>query len=195
MEELRRLQAELHTTDNTPWKRYWNVNSKGKVTDPLIENECRDHLLDRLRDRLGKYRIAAAVPEARRGEETRADMVVLTGAGRNLPIEAKRHFHPDIWVAASTQLQGYTADPGADGFGIYLVFWFGNTASPTPARSDGLAGPNNAAELETMLVKDLTPELKSRTDVIVFDVSDPAAVGSRKPRRKRSVKVKPTTTT
>jgi hypothetical protein len=42
MEELQRLRAELHTSNVTPWKRYWNVDSQGKVGKPLIENECRD---------------------------------------------------------------------------------------------------------------------------------------------------------
>jgi len=186
VEELRRLRSELRTNDTTPWRRYWNFDTKGKVDRPRIENECRDHLLDRLRDRLQKYNIVAAVPEARRGEETRVDVLILTGAGRNLPIEIKRHFHVDIWVAASTQLQGYTADPGADGFGIYLVFWFGNGASPTPARFDGSAGPTSAGELATMLVADLSPELRARTDVIVFDVSDPEAGNLRKPRQRRA---------
>lgn len=188
LEELNRLRRELRTNDTTPWKRYWNVDSKGKVTAPLIENECRDHLLDRLRDRLQPYQIAAATPEARRGEETRADVLVITFAGRNLPVEAKRHFHPDIWVAASTQLQGYAADDAADGFGIYLVFWFGNEASPTPARPDGSNGPTSASELEKMLAADLPPDLRSRTDVIVFDVSNPEAHSGAKPRKKRTPK-------
>ena len=163
----------------------------GNPTTPLIENQCRDLLLERLRDRLTSYHIAAAQPEARRGEETRADMLVLTGAGRNLPVEAKRHFHQDIWNAAATQLQGYAADEGADGFGIYLVFWFGNDATPTPSRIDGSAGPMNADEIERMLVDDLSPELRARTEVIVFDVSRPDAPSSAKPRKKRTPKGKP----
>jgi hypothetical protein len=126
------------------------------------------------------------LPEARRGEETRADMLILNGAGRNLPVEVKRHFHLDIWTAAATQLQDYTADPGADGFGVYLVFWFGNDATPTPARPDGGPGPTSARELEALLTDDLTPELGARTDVIVFDVSDPSAAGLTKPRRRRA---------
>jgi hypothetical protein len=184
--ELRQLRAELRSTDTTPWKHYWNRDSDGKVTEPLIENECRDHLLDRLRDRLKNYKIAAALPEARRGEGTRADVLMLTGAGRNLPVEAKRHFHPDIWVAAATQLQGYAAAPGADGLGVYLVFWFGNDTSPTPARPDGSAGPAIGAEMETLLVGDMPADLRARTDVIVFDVSDPSASGVKKPRRKKA---------
>jgi hypothetical protein len=161
------------------------VDSHGNVTTPLIENECRDHLLDRLRDRLKSYSIAGAVPEARRGEATRADMLLLTGAGRNLPVEAKRHYNPDIWVAAATQLQAYAADEGADGFGIYLVFWFGNDIEPTPVRPNGEDGPMSGAELEAMLKCDLSPDLRARTDVIVFDVSNPKASATAKPRKKR----------
>jgi hypothetical protein len=188
LEELERLRAELRSNNTIPWKRYWNLDSRGKPTEPRIENECRDHLLERLQDRLKVYRIAAAIPEARRGEDTRADMLMLTGAGRNLPVEAKRHYHPDIWTAASTQLQGYAAAEGAGGHGIYLVFWFGNEASPTPARPDGSDGPRSARELENMLVGDLAPDLRARTDVIAFDVSDPEAPGTAAPRKKRSLK-------
>ena len=184
IEELQRLRSELHTTDTTPWKRYWNLDLNGNPVAPRVENECRDHLLDRLRDRLEKYRIAAAVPEARRGEGTRTDMLLLTGAGRNLPIEAKRHFNPDLWVSASTQLQNYATDPGADGFGIYLVFWFGDVWSSTPPRPDGGARPISAIELEAMLARDLPAYLQARTDVMVFDVSDRQATRLKKrPRR------------
>jgi hypothetical protein len=186
--ELNQLRAELRSTDTTPWKHYWNRDSDGRVTEPLIENECRDQLLERLRDRLKKYQIAAALPEARRGEATRADVLLLTGAGRNLPVEAKRHFHSEIWVAAATQLQGYTAAPGADGLGIYLVFWFGNDAHPTPARPDGSIGPTTGTELEEMLIADLPTDLRSSTDVIVFDVSDLSAPAAKKPRRKRAAR-------
>jgi hypothetical protein len=188
LEELERLRAELRSNNTTPWKRYWNLDPHGKPTEPHIENECRDHLLERLQDRLKRYRIAAAIPEARRGEETRVDMLMLTGAGRNLPVEAKRHYHPDIWTAASTQLQGYAAAEGADGHGIYLVFWFGNEPEPTPARPDGSDGPRSARELEALLARDLGPDLGPHTDVIVFDVSDPEAPGTGAPRKKRRLK-------
>jgi hypothetical protein len=184
-EELNRLRAELRTDDGTPWKDYWNLNSHGNVTKPLIENQCRNRLLARLRDRLKPYRIAAVLPEAQRGEETRVDMLMLTGAGRNLPVEVKRHYHRDIWTGASTQLQGYAAADGADGYGVYLVFWFGNEASPTPARPDGGDGPKSARELETMLVADLAADLRAHTDVIVFDVSNPDVAATAAPRRKR----------
>jgi hypothetical protein len=185
-EELQGLRRELRSTDTMPWKRYWNTGPSGEPLEPRVENECRDHLLDRLRDRLGKYRILAALPEARRGQETRADLLILTGAGRNLPIEIKRHFHPDLWAAASTQLQDYTSDPGADGIGIYLVFWFGAEVQPTPPRSDGGERPTTAMQLEAILIGDLTAELREKTDVVIFDVSNPGGTSHRRLRRRKS---------
>lgn len=172
VEELVRLRAEMHIVDNTPWKRYWNTDANGNVTEPRVENQCRDALKERLQDRLKAYQINALIPEARRAEETRVDMLVMNAAGRNLPIEIKRHYHKEMWVAASTQLQGYASDPGADGNGIYLVFWFGEI-KPTPPRSDGKRSPESANELEGMIISDLSSELRERTDVIVMDVSQP----------------------
>ncbi|MCJ2010439.1 hypothetical protein [Methylobacterium sp. J-092] len=188
VEELRELRRELRIGDTMPWRQFWNRDYRGKVTIPLIENDCRDHILERLRDKLSRYQIAASIPEARRGDETRADILVLSHAGKNLPIEAKRHYHADIWTAASTQLQGYTASSGADGFGVYLVFWFGNEISPIPSRPDGSNGPNIADELERMLLDDLPHNIRIRTVVIVFDVSDPLPKKIVRPRKKRELK-------
>jgi hypothetical protein len=190
MDELQRLSRGLRTSDITPWKRYWNLNSDGNPTEPLIENQCRDHIMGLLRVRLERYHISAALPETRRGQETRADLFILGGAGRNLPIEAKRHFHREIWVALRAQLQGYANSEGADGFGIYLVFWFGNDLEPTPARDDGKAGPLTAGELEAMLCADMLPETREVISAIVFDVSRTAGAAGNprkkgKPRKKR----------
>lgn len=186
LEELARLGSELRTSANTPWKRYWNLDA-GRPQQPLIENECRDHLIERLRDRLKPYKITDSIAEARRKDETRVDILVLSGVGRNLPVEAKRHFNPDVWKAASTQLQGYVDSEGADGFGIYVVFWFGNDVEPTPSRLDGRQGPATALELHDLLKQDLAPDQRLLIGVVVFDVSRPDAKIS-KPRRKRAAK-------
>lgn len=174
-EELRRLQADLHSTNTTGWKEYWNRDQYGKPTEALIENECRNHLLERLKDRLVPYQIAAAMPEAQSAEGTRVDILMLSGAGYNLPIEAKRHFHDAIWSAASSQLQGYATAAGADSFGIYLVFWFGNDYEQTPKVPEKSAKPDSAIQMETMLTEGLPEKLRPFTEVIVFDVSRKAS--------------------
>lgn len=170
IDELHRLRRELRTSDNTPWKRFWNTDKYGKVVDPRIENECRDHLLDRLRDRLERYQVAATLPEVRRTEGSRTDMLVLTRAGKSLPIEIKRHFHPDLWVAPSTQLRQYREAEGSDGYGIYLVLWFGLDRGKLPTRRDG-ESPTSAEDLERSLLADLGSNERERVSVSVFDVS------------------------
>lgn len=169
VDELRRFSRELRTGTSSNWRDYWNTNSDGKATDPKIENVSRDITLGRLRERIAKYQIAVATPEAQQRDDTRVDILFVTGAGRTLPVEAKRHYHPDLWNTATGQLQGYTNTENAEGLGILLVFWFGDVRPP-PARGDGRV-PRNAAELEALLVGDLRADLKERTDIVVLDVS------------------------
>jgi len=96
-------------------------------------------------------------------------------ARKNLPIEAKRHYNGELWTAASTQLAGYAADPGACGFGIYLVFWFG-TEFKAPKRSDGADSPESAEALEAMLLSDVPLHWKDKLSVVVLDVSRPQSM-------------------
>jgi hypothetical protein len=171
MEEMYRLQRELRTSDSSPWKRYWNIDSQERVTVPLVENQCRNHFLDRLRDRLARYGIAAAFPEGPRSGGARTDVLIVSVAGCSIPIEIKRHFNPDLWEAPSTQLQRYADSMGSDGFGIYLVLWFGCDVAPTRRRADGQPGPTTAEELENMLRDDLASSLRERSRIVVYDVS------------------------
>ena len=111
---------------------------------------------------------------------------MLSHAGKNLPIEAKRHYNGELWTAASTQLAGYAADPDACGFGIYLVFWFG-TEFNAPKRSDGADSPDSIEALEAMLVDDLPLHLKDKLSVVVLDVSRPQSmIGATNKRRRKS---------
>lgn len=182
LEEIDRYRATLRTGSETPWKRFWNTDKDGAATTPQIENEDRDRLLELLRIRLERYGIVASLPEARRGENTRADVLLLSHAGKNLPIEAKRHYNRELWSAPLDQLSGYTADAGADGYGIYLVFWFG-AELPLPRRSDGASLPSNAEALEAMLVNDIPPRLQDKLAVVVLDVSRPEAMVTAQARR------------
>ncbi len=188
LEEIERYKRTLRTSSERPWKSYWNTNEHGMATEPRIENECRDRLLELLRSRFDRYGIVASMPEALRGENTRADVLLVSHAGKNLPIEAKRHYNNELWTAPIEQLGGYAADEGACGYGIYLVFWFG-TEFPTPARKDGKARPSSANELDALLVEDLPLALRNQVSIIVLDVSRPeamiaAATRIKKPRKK-----------
>ncbi|MCV9999449.1 hypothetical protein OE766_14480 [Pararhizobium sp. YC-54] len=169
LEEIERYRRTLRTGTETPWKSYWNTDRYGNATEPRIENECRDRLLELLRPRLERYGIAASLPEARRAENTRVDVLLISHAGKNLPIEAKRHFNDELWSAPVAQLSGYAADAGACGYGIYLVFWFG-AEFPVPARKDQKERPSDAKGLENILLGDLPPALRQQTSIIVLNV-------------------------
>lgn len=173
VDQLRQIQEEMQVDPSMPWQAYWNEDSKTGPTEPKIENSCRNVLTYQLKARLAPFGISVPpLPEGQRAVETRADVLLFTGAGANLPIEAKRHFHAEVWTAASQQLQVYTADLGTGGLGVYLVFWFGAYAE-TPARADGKAKPTSAHEMETMLRGDLPKPLVALTDIVVLDVSNP----------------------
>lgn len=187
LEEVERYKSTLRTGSETPWKRFWNTDEYGNATKPQIENEDRDRLLELVRPRFEGYGIAASLPEVRRGENTRVDVLMLSHAGKNLPIEAKRHYNGELWTATSTQLAGYAADPDACGFGIYLVFWFG-TEFNAPKRSDGADSPDSVEALEAMLVDDLPLHLKDKLSVVVLDVSRPQSMIEATNRRRRKTR-------
>ena len=172
VEELRELGRSMRSGTESTWRFYWNTDKDGAATDAKIENVGRDISLRLIASGLDRYGVPIAFPEVTRGLSTRVDILIATGAGRNLPVEAKRHYHADLWTAASDQLQGYATAKGADGNGVLLVFWYGTDWTSTPTRGDKKK-PKSAAELENLLVADLSPALRERTDVVVLDVSRP----------------------
>lgn len=188
-DELRRLARRFREDADVPWQDYWNTNENGKVTDAKIENVARNTTLAKLKSALEPYKIAVTLPEAAQRHGTRVDIYFASAIGKVLPIEAKRHYHPDLWTAAKDQLQGYTASEGASGLGILLVFWFGSDWTASPTRPDGKK-PASADELENLLVADLPSKLRKTTDVIVLDVSRPGGGESRDARIRRMKKEK-----
>ena len=56
-----------------------------------------------------------------------------------VPIEIKKNVHPSLWSALHEQLIArYVRDPGTDGYGIYVVLWFGKIdGRRTPAPPSG----------------------------------------------------------
>lgn len=168
-QHLRDMAGEDRDGNTTGYLRYWAVG------EPHHENYCRDRLLDLLRERL-RPTLVDAQPEGEYRENKRADIRASSGGigGFNVPIEIKRDSHKDLWRALRDQLMAhYVRDPGADGHGIYLVFWFGGKGMPLPI--DGGKKPRSAQELEGRLRAQLTPEERRRIEVIVLDCAPPSS--------------------
>ena len=66
----------------------------------------------------------------------------------------------------------YTPDPGAAGYGIYLVFWLGNEPEPCQMPESG-PRPKSAAALEERLRDTLSPEEARLISVRVIDIARP----------------------
>ena len=161
---LEELADRIRNGPDDEWHQYWCRDSNtNKLTQPQHENDCRDVLLSHLRARLNNYQITGE-REAQYADENRADIRISYGSDLAIPIEIKRSHNPDIWKGISEQLvTKYTRDPKADGYGIYLVFWFG-------AKYMG-ATLNDPKELENLLKERLDPALRKKVYIIVIDVS------------------------
>lgn len=169
---LRGLARKIRDGSTNDYRQYWSYDVSGKPERPKPENDCRDILLSDLAERLGRLGVDAR-KEIYHAEDKRADISVSFGGAQdfNVPIEIKKDSHADLWRAMHEQLiVRYTRDPGADGFGIYLVFWFGGKNMPLPQEGKK---PRSATELEERLRQTLSVEESRRVRVCVIDCALP----------------------
>ena len=170
-DHLRQLAEQIRHGETSDWRQYWNTDSARHPQEPKHEELCRDALLSDLRPRLAPLGVSAQ-PEGRYANDKRADIRICC-EGLNVPIEIKKNSHKDLWAAIRSQLIArYARDPGANGHGIYLAFWFGperaKAMPPTGAR------PNTAKALEESLCAQLSADEARKTSVVVVDVAQPA---------------------
>jgi hypothetical protein len=80
--------------------------------------------------------------------------------------------HPDLWSACKKQLEVNLQATETNGYGIYVVFWFGDQRKPKiPSPSKGITMPNFPAELEQSLTSLIDDDKKNKITAIVIDVS------------------------
>ena len=171
LNELTSLSRKIRRGPTSDWRQYWNVDSHIRPTTPKPEDACRDTILSDLLDRLEPHGIDAQA-EGVYANDRRADIRVSFG-GFNLPVEIKRSCHDDVWAAISEQLTAnYTPDPGTGGFGIYLVFWFGDTEACRPKKL-GKWRPKTPCEMEQRLRQSLCDRDRKQISICVVDVSIP----------------------
>jgi hypothetical protein len=173
LDHLRDIAKNIRNDSTNDYRQYWGYAEGDKKKDePKSESDCRDALLSDLKVRLGPQGIDAQ-RESNYADNKRADIKISFGGtnGFNIPIEIKQDRSPDLWRAIHEQLiSKYVRDPGADGHGIYLVFWFGGKGMPLPIDGKKL---RSAAELEDRLRQTLTPEESHRIQICVIDCALP----------------------
>lgn len=173
LDGLRQLARRIRDVATSDWRQYWNVDKDNKAVKPKPENAGRDALLSDLERALTPLGVES-VKEGAYADDKRADIRVSV-PGCNVPIEIKRSCHDDWWSSIRTQLIAkYTRDPGTDGYGIYLVFWYGEAEGCGPVPASGRR-PRSPGELQRALIDTLTGPERRKISVCVIDVSKPQA--------------------
>ena len=173
-ERLDEVGRRIRADNANGWRPFWNENPRSRVcTTPKHEDSCRDALLGELRRWLPDE--VDAQPEGRYANDKRADIRV---SCRNfqVPIEVKKSLHRHLWSALREQLIArYARDPATDGYGIYVVLWFGDIDGRGPPAPPSGGPPRGPGALRQRLQGTLTPEEARKISVCVIDVSAPAA--------------------
>ena len=170
VDRLRSAATNIRTTDKDEWRLFWNEGSHGKPGQPKVENSCRSALRTLLDPHLPDP--VKTQPEAQHANQARADIVVAAGRFQ-VPIEVKKNSARDLWSALRDQLIGkYAVDPASDGYGVYVVFWFGSDQQRR--RSDGVR-PNSPETLEMLLRESLGEVEARKISICVLDLSPPQA--------------------
>ena len=167
VDRLCELAVQIRSDSTDDWRQYWN-EPHGQLPTPKHEDHCRDALLSDLRQRLPQG--VDAQPEGQYANDKRADIRV-SYEDFQVPMEIKKNMHRDLWSAPQNQLiKLYTSAPDTDGYGIYLVFWFGkDRTQPSPSGTR----PADAKELKERLEATLSPNEARKISVCVIDVSRP----------------------
>lgn len=169
LEEFAVAQLKLIGDDVDSVRDFWTDNHI-----PRDENRCRDRLAAMLGPELDRYDVQR-ITEADMPNTKRADLAFANGK-RQLPIEIKGQWHPEVWDAATDQLSvQYLIDWRSEGRGIYCVLWFGEVPSSTGRRLKSYPGgplaPASAEEMRTMLIERIPEARRKLIDVVVLDLS------------------------
>lgn len=163
---LNDLAREIRDGNTSDWRQYWNMDA-GNAASPRTEDLCRDALLSDLKKKLRLLGIDVQ-PEGRYADDKRSDIRIAYGE-YSIPVEIKKSSSRDLWSAVKKQLIAkYTRDLGADGYGIYLVFWFGREHCQSPGEG---TPPQDAGELQERLLNGLSADQKRKISVCVIDVA------------------------
>ena len=164
---LDRVQARVCSDDADSWVGFYQDDHR----TPKEEEACSDHL-KLLLDATNPQVVFTREPHL--GSDREADIwCSITGLG--IPIEAKGQWHHDLWRAAESQLgEQQAVDHRADGYGIYLVYWFGpDSPKRLQGPPRGTIPPTTKDELENALGERLIASGRPKLRVKVLDLSRP----------------------
>lgn len=169
VEELAVAQKKLIGDDLDQVRDFW-----GDDGAPYNENRCRDRLAALIGPELERYHVYR-ITEADMPKDKRADLAFAHGP-LQLPMEVKGQWHPDVWDAATGQLDAqYLIDWRSGQRGIYCVLWFGDLPSTSGRRlklpPDGRSAPKSPEEMRAMVMERIPEARRALIDVVVLDLA------------------------
>ena len=160
------LQGRIRGSNTHMWEARW-VDGK-----PRNETFCRDRLIEHISRELPES--IRFEPEMHMPGHTRVDIAAIRNR-IGLPVEIKGQWHPEVWNAASDQLDAkYARDWHAQGRGVYIVLWFGDCPNKQlPRHPKGLGPPETPRRLKKLLIDRLPEARRPWIDVFIIDVGRP----------------------
>ena len=169
-EELAEAQKVLLGDDLDQVRDFWTDQNI-----PRDENRCRDRLAALIQSPLFDSYGVNRITEADMPQSKRADLAFARGT-KQLPMEVKGQWHPDVWDAVNSQLAlQYLIDWRSEGRGIYCVLWFGDVPSATGRRlkpaPSGVAFPLSPEQMREAIIALIPEARRPFIDVFVLDLS------------------------
>lgn len=172
IDHIKQLGNEIRCNSTSDWRQYWNVDKYGRPNKPKPENACRDTFVSDLKHRLRPLKINIET-EAVHTCDNKSDFQIFLGE-YGIPVEVKRSSSTELWISGMEQLRNkYAIDPRSNGYGIYLVFWFGTQYLQNPPQKLNIDTPRNVRELKNSMPKNLSTEGMENISICVIDVSIP----------------------
>lgn len=167
LDQLADYQQRLKSSPTDNYQVFWNESK------PQSENYSRNRIVETIDPMLNRLSIRAHV-ESQMANEKRCDFLNTFG-NLDVPVEVKGQWHKDVWTAATSQLEDYSRDYRADGYGIYLVLWFGVIpgSRKNPKKDSLKRTAGTAEEMLRLLVENYKDKLGEKTKIFVLDVSKP----------------------
>jgi len=148
------LVAQKIQFEETNLLELFYQSNGGKAKKSKTENACRDVLQSLLRDRMLQRKVQIEKESYAAGDK-RADLqgsMIVRTSRIVVPVEVKKNSHPDVWTAWRDQLERrYSANPSAEGMGIYLVLWFGGKTKISPDGSRPTSAKHMAEILSALI--------------------------------------------
>ncbi len=165
---LEDIALDIDENNSDLYRPFWTedkINNTHKE-----ENSCRDAILSRLKERFASVDVQCD-PEVDAVGDKRTDIRLSYKTEFELPIEVKGEWNSALWTGIQNQLINQYINSRSDGYGIYLVLWFGGK-DQKPA-GDGGKKPSSPDELRERLQNHVPKDKQSQIHVVVLDLHWP----------------------